>query len=411
MRRVVSLILLLLSLGKFTALAQGGSNYSALGIGDLRYNVGALYDAMSGTSIAMPMEHGINVVNPALLGLATTTRIQTGYRFNQHVSKSEGITSAQNNGKLDGLIAMFSVDTARGFGFSLGILPYSSLNYSTARNVETILNGKVIRGRSIQLGKGGVSQIQLASSVKLYSDLQIGISGSALFGILEYSDQVVVGQDIWSASSTRSYDIRGLIFKGGIWWRPVKGFNIGTFVSAGTNADVFITRRANGVNPGGVYADTVQIENSSTGLPVTAGVGWSMRTGKNLLGMDFMWGDYTGVTANARPDARYSSMYRSSIGFSHPGEMGSISTFIDNIGYHTGAYFEKLYVTLNGVNLYEYAGSFGISFPLGGHAMIDAAVQAGWRGPGTGSTLTDLFGKLNVTVSIGETWFKPFVRE
>ncbi len=404
-------MLLLLMLSKITAFSQGGSNYSALGIGDLRYSVGALYDAMSGTSIAMPMVHGINVVNPALLGLATTTRIQTGYKFSQHVIRSEGITSAQNNGKLDGLLAMFSVDTAKGFGISLGILPYSSLNYSTARSIQTDLNGEVISGHSTQLGKGGVSQVQLGASVKVFSDLQIGISTSALFGVLEYSDQVTIDGSSWSVRNAQSYDIRGLIFKGGLWWKPAKGLNIGAFFSGGTNASVFITRQATGYNPAGAYADTVEIEESQTGLPITAGLGWSMNLGKNLLGMDLMWGDYTGITVNARPDAQYTTMYRTSLAYSNPGEMSSISTFFDNIGYHAGAYFEKTYVTYNGANLYEYAGSLGISFPLGGHAIVDAAVQVGRRGPAIENYLTDMFGRLTVTVSIGETWFKPFARD
>ena len=78
--RSLIIALTVLVCGTGLATAQGGSNYSALGIGDLRTTVGGIYDGMAGTAIAMPTPYGINVVNPALVGLATTTRLQGGYR-------------------------------------------------------------------------------------------------------------------------------------------------------------------------------------------------------------------------------------------------------------------------------------------------------------------------------------------
>ena len=413
-KRVALLLTLVLEFSTFSSsrvLAQGGSNYSALGIGDMRPTVGGMYDAMAGTGIAIPTGYGINIINPALIGMAVTTRLQAGYRFNQHVITSGDASSAQNNGELDGLIAMFSIDTSRGFGMSIGILPYSSLNYSTARSLTADMGGQTISGKSYQTGTGGASQLQIQSSVRLFSDLRIGLSFAGLFGILEYKDQVKLDGNFFDVTSTQDYDIRGLLFRGGIVWEPKPWLYIGGYFSTGTNASVYITRRAVGVDALGAYYDSTQIDASETQLPTTAGIGVAYLWGNNRLGADVTYGNYTGMTVNARPDAQYSTSLRASLGYTHPGEMTNLSTFFDKIGYHAGASWEKMYVTYNGNSLYEYLGAFGISFPLGGNAMVDAGVQAGFRGPQAVNNLTEIIARLTVSVSIGETWFKPFARD
>ncbi|MBU3680218.1 MAG: hypothetical protein FGM32_11565, partial [Candidatus Kapabacteria bacterium] len=74
MMRILALLALVLA--PYSLLfSQGGSNYSTVGLGDLRLSSGALYDGMAGTSIAMPNDHGNNTENPALLGISPFTRL------------------------------------------------------------------------------------------------------------------------------------------------------------------------------------------------------------------------------------------------------------------------------------------------------------------------------------------------
>ncbi len=96
--------------------AQGGSNYSIFGIGDLRQTLGASYDGLAGTQIAVWSDYAINLANPAAWGAVKSTRIQGGFRFNQQSVSNGSITSDQNNGKLEGMATIFSIDTALGIG-------------------------------------------------------------------------------------------------------------------------------------------------------------------------------------------------------------------------------------------------------------------------------------------------------
>ncbi len=390
---------------------QGGSNYSALGIGDLRPTVGGLYDGMGGTAIAMPTPHGINVVNPALLGFATTTRLQGGYRFNQHViSNPDGRTLAQNNGGIDGLVAMFSVDTAYGFGISFGLLPYSDVSYWVRRSLTSGLDGLSVTGSSEQRGSGGSSMVHLGSSVRLGRDLRLGIAVNGMFGVLTYEDDVVANGPFNAVESSQSYDIRGFLFKGGLLWHATDWLNLGGYVMAGNDGSVYITRRATGYQASGVFYDTTQIEETFTGMPLTYGIGISTPIDRGYLGMDLEVQDFTALTVNVRDDAGYTTGLRASLGYTQPGH--PIGSFWKQLGVQGGLSAQRLYTTFRGRDLWELMGAGGLSIPLGGHAMIDAGVQLGYRGVVDGSNeLNEFVGRLTVTVSIGETWFKPFARD
>ena len=101
--------------------SQGGSNYSLFGIGELNRNKGAFYDGLSGTSISVPSEYAINLQNPAMWSYVESTRLQFGYKFNQHYNESVSQSLFQNNGKLNDVLAIFSIDTSMGISASLGL--------------------------------------------------------------------------------------------------------------------------------------------------------------------------------------------------------------------------------------------------------------------------------------------------
>lgn len=394
------------------AWAQGGSNYSALGIGDLRPTIGGMYDAMGGTTIAMPTPYGINVVNPALVGMATTTRIQLGYQFNQHViSNTDGRSQAQNNGEIDGLLALFSVDTSYGFGFSFGLVPYSTVAYDVQRNLSTDLDGSAITGVSQQTGTGGASLLHFSSSVRLFDRIYLGLGLGGMFGVIQYSDEVRLDGPFNVVASSQSYDVRGFLYRIGTYIKVTDWLNVGAFASGGLDATVFVTRRAAGFSGAGTGFDTTQITRTETGMPKQVGFGISTPIGEGFIGADLALGDFTDVTINVRDDAGYGTGIRTSLGLTQPGSSSRSASWDKKIGYHAGLSFNKLYVTYKNQNINEYFVSGGVSFPLGGTAMVDTGIQLGSRSPLADDSISEFVGRLTVTVSIGETWFKPFSRD
>ena len=412
MTRRLLTITLLSVLTSLSMSAQGGSYYSAVGIGDIRRSVGALYEAFAGTSIAMPTDHGINTVNPALLGMTPYTRLQAGYRFNQYSITSGDRLTFQNNGEIDGILALFSVDTAAGFGITLGVLPYSTVNYASSQTISTQFDGATVTGRSNQVGEGGMSRFVLGASVRAWENLYVGLMVQGFLGTTRYSDQIFIdGGGFNSVTSASVYDVRGLMGRVGMYWRVTDQFSIGAIVAAGGDASVRQTDRVVGAAPGRLFVDTSITTNSTTGLPFTFGGGVSYKTGKFLLGADIEVSDLSSVTVRPTPNTTLGSALHISAAVSRPGDPLPSAPYMERWGYHGGIGYDKSYITYAGSTIADYYASVGVDFPVGGSAILDAAIQGGRRARGDGEGLAEWYGRLTVTLSIGETWFKPFARD
>lgn len=390
-----------------TALAQGGSNYSAIGLGDMRRSVGALYDGMAGTAIAMPNDHGINIVNPALLGMSQFTRLQAGYRFNQHLASQGDVSTRQNNGEIDGLMVLFAVDTLRGFGVSFGVIPYSSVNYLTERPLSTLVDGTPLTGRALQQGTGGTSAIQIGASGRV-GNLYAGISMQALFGLISLSEFLYVDAINERVQSSTSYDVRGMLLRAGLFYRT-SSVSLGGYISGGPRGSMNTVYRAAGLLGSSVYIDSTLSTTGTTDFPVSVGLGASTSLGRAIIGADLEWSDHSAVDVNPRADAAYDRSLRASLGYSLQAAHYA-PTFWDKLGFRAGVSYQRMYYTFRGSEVHEYAAAAGFDFPLGQSATVDAALQGGYRGPVTG-TLSEFFARLTMTVSIGEQWFRPFARD
>lgn len=390
------------------AFAQGGSNYSSIGLGDIRRSVGALYDGMAGTSIAMPSDHGINTVNPALLGMSTYTRLQVGYRFNQHLITDANGSLKQNNGEIDGLMVLFAIDTAHGFGISFGLLPYSSVNYLVSRQFSNDIDGTILTGRSNQSGVGGTSSVQLGVSGRI-GNLYGGVSMQSLLGVITLADDIYVSGIREQVRTSSSYDVRGLLFRAGMYYKATNSLSIGGFISGGPSGTLITGSRATAVLAGSPYYDSVLIVRSSTGLPLGLGLGASIRDGRSMYGIDLEWTDHSRVTVNPRSDATFQRSLRATIGYNLPAAHYA-PTFWERWGFRAGIGYQRDYFSFKGADLNEYFGSAGFDFPLGQSATVDVALQAGYRAPSS-TGLNEYIIRLTATFSIGEIWFRPFAHE
>ncbi|MBL1161132.1 MAG: hypothetical protein D8M52_05370 [Chlorobi bacterium] len=391
--------------------AQGGSTYSFLGIGDRRTGVGAQYDAMAGTAIAVPSPYGINTVNPAMLGFSATTRLQAGYRFNQSYSTSGTASLAQNNGNLDGIVALFAIDTGYGLGVSLGLLPYSRVNYLLSRTIATSVEGQQVYGTSEQQGQGGVSQLQVGTSVRILPSLRMGLQVSGLFGIITYSDKLRLDGVYSEILTNNTLDLRGLLFKGGVYCDVTRSVSVGAILGSGTPASVTTSRSVAGNASGDVFYDSTITTKAESPLPLQTGVGISVKTNSGIVGAEVRTEDFSATTIPNDSRSAYTSSLRGSIAYANFSSENPALPFRERIGWYAGIAAEKLYVTYNGGTLLEYTASGGISFPLGGNAMLDAGIAAGMRQPQDVGSITEYFCRLTVSASIGETWFKPFARD
>ncbi len=408
----ISILLLTLACSQF-AMAQGGSNYSLFGIGDMTPAIGAQFKGLNGTSIAFPEELGINTVNPAMWSTVVSTRLQIGYSFNQHLNTTEGKDLLQNNGKLSGIQGIFSIDTSMGIAASFGIIPFSNVNFKVA-NPFVINNANIsFSGRTVYSGIGGLNKAYIGGASNIYGGLSVGASLFAVFGKTEYNSETYFFDEYYyTANNNTKEKYSGAGYSLGMYFEGPYNLNFGayyeTFNSVSVTSDLTYTSD--------LVADTSFRDVFDFNLPAAYGFGLSHKTGKFILGADVAFRNFSDLEYRKFDNSEFGENTRISVGVSRLGNKSAGADFLDEITYRVGAGYQNMYYKVNQRNgtgktaISEYSLSFGMSMPLPGTAFMDAALQIGSRGTTENGLIREYFARLSVDLSIGETWFKPFRR-
>lgn len=387
--------------------AQGGSNYSLFGIGDLSNVGGAFYEGLSGTAISVASPYAINLKNPAMWSNVQSTRLQIGYKFNQHLSSSSGQTLFQNNGKINDVLAVLSIDTSLGLNLSFGLYTYSSVNYYVSSRSETTYKDLSVSGTTVYQGGGGISNAYFGAAIRPTNFLSLGASVIGHLGTLSTSSQTRYDQEYAFQSNTlKSISYGGISTKFGVNILPIDDFSLGAFVnlnnSFGTTTSLYYQSQ--------FQKDSSVIGSVDFALPTELGVGVSYKTGKFLIAGDLISQDFTNFNYNQRPSVDYKNNLSASLGVRREGNPNRTADFADRISYTFGINYTSLYYRANGENLSQVSASIGGSTAVPGTGMVDVALTFGHRGTQSSGLISEFFGRLVVNLSIGDTWFKPIRR-
>lgn len=387
--------------------SQGGSNYSLFGIGELNRNKGAFYDGLSGTAISVPSEYAINLQNPAMWSYVESTRLQFGYKFNQHYNESSTQSLFQNNGKLNDVLAIFSIDTAMGISASLGLYSHSTVNYFISNPTSKTADGITVNGTTQYQGEGGITNVFLGVSARPTDYLALGVSVTGHLGNIKNTSNTTYFESFTFRSATyRENSFGGLSTKLGFNLTAIEDFSIGGFVNINNNfsyknTNEFITQFA---------IDTVTNIEQTITLPTEIGLGVAYKTGKFILASDFVTQDFTNLDFNKNTASTFQNSYKLSFGARRVGNPQRSADFLDRLGYNFGIAYSQLYYNVNNTNLNEVSGSFGLNIPIPGTGVIDIATIIGQRGTIDNGLINEYFGRLIINMSIGDTWFKPIRR-
>lgn len=389
-------------------LSQGGSNYSIFGLGDINSTVTSGYEGIGGTSVAMPLSSNINLTNPALISKLTTTRLLTGYRFNQNYVNSEKSNLFQNNGNINGLVIAFVFDSSKKVAASLGLIPSTKVSFSVAKDFETQYLDQTIKGTSTYKGSGGLSSFFFNFGSHLIEGLHLGATIFGNFGSITYSNEVT-----YPAAYTFStyYDqedyFSGLGYKFGAYYEINNAISVGTYYGDYGKLSVERNKRYSSE----LTIDTSFIENFDINPPKTLGLGISYQTGKFLLGVDYKHIIISDLNYSNSTFNKFRNGSEISFGGVRYGNPNRRADYLDRIEYRFGIAYNSLYYEVAGQNINEFKLSFGAGLPFAESGLLDVALIFGNRGTTSNGLVNEYFGRIVIDFSIGETWFKPFKRE
>lgn len=179
---------ILLTFGASLATAgSGGSSYSILGLGDIRYFPGSRSAGMGYTGIALQSPQYINWVSPATWSRINYTRFEAAALY-------EGFRSTDGNksrylARLDfnGALLAIPVSTDNGIVFVAGITPFSSVNYDTYTSGKYISSSDTLAYSLHHVGSGSLDRGMVGLSWSPFSTFSIGTSLNYLFGSIDHA--------------------------------------------------------------------------------------------------------------------------------------------------------------------------------------------------------------------------------
>lgn len=407
MKKIIN-ILVFIAISATALYSQGGSNYSVNGFGDLTSSVSAGYNGLAGTQIAMPSAYMINMRNPAMWSYVQTTRLQAGYQFNQMFAQNETISLKQNNGKISGVLALFSIDTAMGIGVSFGIHPYSNVNYYLRSPFTVKMEGLEFSGTSTYIGEGGLTLAYLGASTKIYKGLTAGAEIFSTIGSISYKTTTVVSGDNNYPGINEKFDrFYGLGFKGGLSYNFPFGLYLGLcgeyHSSLNYDRDIIYSSQT--------ISDSVTSTVNKLKVPASIGFGAAYKTGKFLIGFDFTSQNFSNFDYQRGSEVKFTNNNNFSIGFSRLGSKTYSADFLDKVSYNIGFGYNQLHYTVKGTQINDLYGSIGLEMPIVSGTMLNTALQIGTRGQTGNGLIKENYGKLTIDISVGDNWFKPFKRD
>lgn len=407
--KLYKIVIVILFLAIYQGFSQGGSNYSILGIGDLQQSLGAYYEGLGTTAIAVPNESEINLYNPALWSRVTSTRLQAGYVFNQRYVKSDQSNLYQNNAGVSSIIGVFAVDTSLGLGISYGVYPYTSANYLIENKFNIDYDGSTVYGYNIYQGKGGITMAHLGLGVNIFHNLSIGCAALGYFGTLTRATTT----EIYTSNSTIDYNysydyFKGVGIKTGIYYTPVENFNLGFYfdkpLSLSADREVKLVQS--------YIDDSTYSKTQNVSLPVSLGFGASYIRGRYMFAADYVMQDFSDFDYRLGDSrAVYGKSSKISVGFSKMGSKTKYAKGFSRVTWNVGLYMKDLYYTVNDKKIKEFAATFGFSAPIVDKTLLDVGFTFGSRGTTSNGLLQESFARMNINVSLGDNWFNPWVIE
>lgn len=390
------------------AQTSGGSSYSIFNLGDLRQTVTASGIARGGIEGATPSFTMINGTNPALWGDLQYVAVQAGASFSQYQVSDATSSLYQNRTALQNFSAGFPMSQTYRSTFSIGVRPYSTVNYRTqlAERVPTA-TGDSAEARITYSGDGGISEALFGASFAPIPEVTIGAAASRFFGAINNASAVAFPETEMNPAVYQRLDyFGGWGLRAGIAARPVEDLTIGGLFESGADLVRERTDVSAYIDQNEEVVDTTNTSSESITIPprITAAV--SYRTGRALISAQ---GTFQSWATDQYPNARNSM--RLALGFDRIGADAAGATSFDKWTLRAGAYYDQTYFNVNGTGIDEMGVSIGAGIPvtlvsrLNVGTTLDFSLDVGQRGSTDNGLTSELFGRFNLEFTLGELWF------
>ncbi len=400
------------------------SIYSFEGLGSLNHQGMPHNFAMGEVGIGTPSVWHINTQNPANLIYNNLSTFQVGLEVDQRSFEGEGISGSDTEGGLRFLGYAFPVKPGK-WSSSIGILPYSSVNYNTFS--ESNVNGadSNVFQTSDNRGEGGLTNFFWANGFAIKKKLFVGFRASFTFGSIDKSSNVVLFEqrevEVNGVTTLQNFQIANpvsfdelesysdLNFLFGAAYRyelsEDKYLNFGAIFSPTSNLNGSSELSLRRLTNTGAQLDTVKLPGSKIdfSLPTTFGFGLSYEKLSVLkVGLDIESQAWSGGGNEAE---EYNNSFKIAVGASYVPDFDNVNSYLKRVKYSAGFNYQRLPYIVNNQALTDFGINFGASLPVSGFSSLDLSFKWGQLGETSNGLIKETYYKIVIGATINDRWF------
>ncbi len=391
--------------------SQSSSTYSRFGIGDIFYANSAKRLAMGQLGTSLADESYISIINPAAWNTISRTRMEFSFRYSGISVSNDANKTYYDDSRFSGFSFGFPISKDNGVVMAMGLIPVSRVSYKAAEKFESTTNNKddYIINYS---GDGGLSKVFVGLSFKLPFDLSFGGTLDYYFGNLEYESKVTfINLNQRSGSFNKRFTPQGLGTTIGVITPDIsKIFSSGNFKNLRLGASAIFLNDLNTdtilTSTSVVEKDTVSSGVTKMHIPARYSFGLSFNVTDNYrFAFDYLYQEWNKFSINNTVSNQLQRASKISAGFEYKPDYEINKSAWEQISWRFGLSYEKSQYKINNTSIEEYSIAGGFSYPLAMENTIDVAIQYSIRGKNEANLFKENTIRLNIGLSLGETWF------
>jgi len=404
-------IMVLLIVLAAPAFCGEGSAYSLFGVGDLRYFAGERSAGMGGTYAGLLETISINTLNPAAWTTITRTRFSIGVSYDGYAISDATTSTFLSSATFNGFAMAVPISSDHGIVTSLGLTPYSVVNY----NIVAFVADPTFPYTLKNTGSGGLSTIYVGVSSRLMSQWHLGLKFNYLFGTIHHiTGQEFHSSQLNSATVDRAAELRGItltmgsMFSGVGDWLDLpdnKSMSAGVVFTTGSKLSTSIEHFYHYTSGSTTVArDTVFVQEGETTLPVSIGAGLSYAVKDQfIVSGDFTYQNWDRFTMMGIHPAELRNNFRVALGVEFVPRRDAAATYRERISYQFGLFYYAPYLRIRGRDISEAGITGGIGLPLFSDTRLTLSASYSIRG--TAAIEKDNIVRVALTLNTGELWF------
>lgn len=409
MKPFKSLTILFLTLLTLPVCAENGliSPYTRYGFGQLSAMETGTNKSMGGTGIGVQNSNQINMLNPASYAAVDTLTflLDVGMSLNYTNFSENGISKNSGSATFDYLAMQFRLIPR--LGMTIGLTPFSNIGYKFSQTNTIYDEESLVSATHLYNGTGGLRQITAGLGYMPFKGLAIGTNISYVYGeIYHYVYTQFSNGDITPRTKMYRGDVSTYNAEFGIQYKASIGknkFTLGATYQPGHSID----DEAYSIE---TFSANDTIENHMLSMPSMYGAGISYTYDERLtIAADYTLQRYGDVDFFG---LKGSNRHRASVGMEYIPEHITRNIF-RRARYRAGLHCATAHYTIDGrQGPTEYGAIVGIGLPImnrwNGKSIINISGQYIHVSPNAPGMITENSLRLNIGLSINETWFNKW---